>query len=81
MTSGVLAMSLYQEACKAGLQMDSHYSDLYLLRTPTAIRLCQEHAAHWSTFTSQIDGKPWLDVPFAYEPYWAAKQSRHHVIA
>jgi hypothetical protein len=74
-------MSLYKDAKAAGLEIDSHESDLYLKDTPEARALLAEHGKKgrrtyevdgWnvSTFTSQIDGARWLDIPFDYEPWY-----------
>jgi hypothetical protein len=69
--------NLYDEAERLGLEMDSHYSDLYLKCTEEAQALIQRHIkegrATPSTFVSQIDSRLWWDVPFAYLPYWRAR--------
>jgi len=65
--------TLYQSACKAGLAIDSHESDLYLKDCLEARRLVQNSRSAHSFFTNQIDGKRWIDVPFCYDPWWAAR--------
>lgn len=66
------AMSIYQQLKDAGIPIDNHESDLYCLKTPesAAIVRAWEHAGIVTTFISQIDGKVWYDLPFAYEPFW-----------
>ncbi len=71
-------MSLYSDLIAAGCEIDHHESDLYVKRTPEAVAIIHQHGKTvdgWNVqpFVSQIDGTPWLDIPFAYEPYWAAK--------
>ena len=76
--------TLYQDCIKLGLKIDSHESDLYIEDTPQARELLAKHAKRGkrtytvdgfnvAKFYSQIDGKPWLDVPFAYDPFWESK--------
>ena len=67
--------SLYDKAEEYGCTLDSHESDLYLLATPLAYQLVRESGRSWSTFVSQVDGKVWIDVPFAYLPWWRARQA------
>lgn len=69
-------MSLYTALRDAGVPLDSHESDLYALRTPEALAIVARYKWSCSTFTSQIDGKLWLDLPFAYEPWWDGKTTR-----
>lgn len=74
--------SLYQELRAAGIPTDHHESDLYVLDTPAARALIGKHGKKGSSFTSQIDGKRWLDVPFTYDPFWEKKRggSSHSTI-
>ena len=62
--------SLYKELIAAGIQTDHHESDLYVLDTLTARDIMKRYGKKGSSFTSQVDGKRWIDVPFAYEPFW-----------
>lgn len=66
-------MSLYRELKAAGCEVDSHYSDLYVKSTSEAWRILKANVsshARVSTFKNNIDGQVWIDVPFAFEPYW-----------
>lgn len=67
-------MSLYTDAVAKGLTLDSHESDLYVLATPEAVSLVKRHKWAHSAFVGN-DGKVWLDVPFAFDPWWEARQS------
>jgi hypothetical protein len=67
--------SLYQELIAAGIPTDSHESDLYVLNTPVARGLIAKHGKRGVVgFNSKVDGKRWLDVPFAYDPFWERKR-------
>jgi hypothetical protein len=66
--------TLYDDCLAAGLTIDHHESDLYILDSPAARKILVAHErwnASVSTFTSE--GKQWIDVPFEYAPFWAAK--------
>jgi hypothetical protein len=66
----------YKQLKALGVPMDSHESDLYVQATPEAVSIVK--ASGWSHmfFQSQIDGNTWIDVAFAYEPFWEKKQAR-----
>jgi hypothetical protein len=65
--------SLYKDLVRAGIPTDHHESDLYVLDTPAARETVKKYGYKFQTFTSNIDGKRWLDVSFAYEPFWEKK--------
>lgn len=67
--------SLFEEIERSGVPDSdiSHWnSDLYLRVTPetTAIIDGYEFKNQVSTFIDEIDGNPWYEVPFAYDPAW-----------
>jgi hypothetical protein len=72
-------MSLYEQMKAAGIPMDNHESDLYVLATPEARALVSRYRAadgrraRVSIFQSPLDGQPWLEVPFAFDPWWQAR--------
>lgn len=70
-------MELYNAIKQAGIEHDSHESDLYIpvSRETRSILETYPHRANIQTFRSQIDGKLWFDVPFAYLPFWTRKQA------
>jgi hypothetical protein len=61
--------------------ISSHYSDLYVRYTPEAKQIIDEYKREndlrgWglcSFFTNHIEGGTWIDVPFAFDPYWTNK--------
>lgn len=63
---------LWDEIVKQNIQHDHHESDLYLPVTPETARLVSQYDYHdrATTFVSQVDGKVWYDIPFAYDPFW-----------
>lgn len=71
-------MHIYDELKAAGVPLDSHESDLYAKATPAAQAIIDrwEHRANVRPFISQIDGSRWLDLPFAYKPFWDRKARR-----
>jgi len=65
-------MSIYTDLKQAGIEVEPRYSDLYIKDCPTARAILANHGrkvntALVSTFTSQIDGKQWLDCAFCYD--------------
>ena len=69
--------TIYEELKGAGIQLDSHESDLYALKTAESERIVKawDYCCNVTTFKSQIDGKIWYDIPFAYKPFWDSKLS------
>jgi hypothetical protein len=66
---------IYDTLKAAGCKLDHHESDLYVKATPEALALTAG-APNRSFFTSQIDGQRWIELPFMYKPFWAAKARR-----
>jgi hypothetical protein len=68
-------VSLYTDCVAAGLKIDSHESDLYIKDGYEARKLVVDNGkvTLMKEFVSEIDGKPWIEVPFAYDPYWEKK--------
>ena len=70
--------NLYQRLKEAGCELDSWQSDLHVKSTPEAREVIAQFEAEGGItnkegFTSQIDGARWIDLPFAYQPWWDAK--------
>ena len=62
--------SLYELLKAKGVPTDHHASDLYCLQTPESLSLVQQHSRLYSTFVDAIDKQMWLEIPFAYAPFW-----------
>lgn len=68
------APSVYQQLVAAGVELDSHESDLYALDTPAARAIVANSGRSWSRFISNRDGRAWLEVPFAFEAVTALRR-------
>jgi hypothetical protein len=71
--------TLYERLTAAGCEVSNHYSDLYASYTPEAAAIIDEWRKDhnltngWgmcSFFTNQVEGGRWVDIPFAFDPYW-----------
>ena len=70
-------MSLYTDLIEAGVEVSNHESDLYFPSTAVSRPILKRHPAEAglaSCFRSNIDGKTWIDVPFAFDPFWEKRQ-------
>lgn len=68
-------MSLYTELVEAGIDINSHESDLYFPVSKESTAILDRHPElTWSTFIHQATGISWYDVPFMYEPWWRERQ-------
>ena len=66
--------SIYLQMMEAEIPVDAHESDLYVPVTPTTTAILKQHEdAYYSTFVSELDGKPWYDVLGAYDPFWISR--------
>ena len=65
-------LSIYEQLKQANVKIDNHESDLYcpVNETTKAIIANYDHKSNVTTFKSNIDGKTWYDIPFAYAPWW-----------
>ncbi len=65
------ATTIYQQLRAAGVQLDSHESDLYARVTPASDRIVAgyEHRDNVRRFFGD-DGAVWYDIPFAFDPFW-----------
>jgi hypothetical protein len=66
-------MSLYSELLAAGLKLDSYRSDLYVRDCFDARQILERFPIEKSNarrFVSNLDGLLWIEVPFAYVPWW-----------
>lgn len=68
--------TLYAELIAAGVLVDNHESDLYCPDTP-AVReilarypISQANARGFSNQRPPNVGERWLDIPFAFLPWW-----------
>jgi hypothetical protein len=84
MTTETELGTLYDELKASGVTLDSHESDLYVKATPEATAILARHNVHERYFTNQQDGQRWIDIPFAFIPFWdkvanlSKKENKHH---
>lgn len=69
---------VYDAVKRLGIPHSSHYSDLYLPNTRQVHEILKAHGVKInghtaSYFRNQVDGGIWIDLPFAYLPYWDAR--------
>jgi len=72
------AKDLYAKLVEAGCDTNSWQSDLYVLKTPQALAVIEAFEAdggitNRSEFVSDRDGRRWIELPFAYSPWWEAR--------
>jgi len=65
-------MTTYDKLREAGCEIDSHESDLYVISTKKAHAILREDGQRGTYFISPKDRRLWIEVPFAYSPWWDA---------
>jgi hypothetical protein len=71
-------MTLYNELKEAGIPLSSHESDLYFKSTPESLAILEKYPLqrrNSTRFKNNLNGEIWMDVPFSYDPWWAARRS------
>lgn len=69
--TGANPAKLYASLVALGIPTDSHESDLYVKATAEARALILASGLKgFSYFNHQQTGEAWIDVPFAYAPFW-----------
>lgn len=71
-------LTLFDKIESAGVPHSHHYSDLYIPVNPVTRRLIAEYQYrdNVTQFVDNQTGEPWYDVPFAYIPFWEARQKQ-----
>lgn len=66
---------IFEQVKAAGIPYDSHETDLYIPvnEETRALLAGYKFKSNVTSFVSQIDGKRWFDIPFAYLPAWESK--------
>jgi len=67
--------NVYLQLKAAGVELDAHESDLYAEATPEALAIVKASGWSWTTFQRQPDGQTWIEVPFAFYPWWQQRTS------
>jgi hypothetical protein len=68
-------MTLYEDLDKLGAEIENHCSDLYVHFTPEVLKRVKASGLKFSLFTNLIDKRLWIEVPFAYDPWWDRRRS------
>lgn len=66
----------FEKIKEAGIPFDNHESDLYIPNTPEVRAILEQYPTKkeiTTPFIHQVKKEEWLEVPFAYLPYWEAK--------
>jgi len=69
-------MTLYETLRDAGIEMNNHYSDLYVEITEKSTAILNGfpiQKRNSTRFKSLLTGKLCYDVPFAYLPFWESQ--------
>ncbi len=78
-------MTLYETLKEAGAEIGSHCSDLQVKSTPKVESIVKQFCtppadgSYWhgyprpTRFNSRIDGALWIEVSFAFDPYWLTR--------
>jgi hypothetical protein len=72
--------TLYGELVAAGVEIANHESDLYVPDTAQVREILARYPiskANARPFRNQITKTVWLDIPFAFLPWWEARQNRN----
>jgi len=67
-------MTLYEELKSKGIKISSHASDLYCPCTNETVEIIKRHKHCSTRFINQVEGGVWIDVPFAYDPWWEVRR-------
>jgi hypothetical protein len=64
--------TIYERFVEADIRIDHHCSDLYVRNTPEAREILKRYPIHQNNSRGfkGTDGDSWIDVPFAYDPFW-----------
>ena len=54
------------------LEHTNHYSDLYVVDTEETRRIMAAYQQHGKAFLNQVTKTAYIDIPFAYQPFWDA---------
>lgn len=66
-------IDVYAQLLAASAEIDNHESDLYVKATPETCRIVRQSGWYATTFRSPVDGTPWIEIPFAYTPFWTRR--------
>lgn len=62
--------TLYQKCIELNIEVENHYSDLYIPVTEETKKLVKESGLKAQTFMNNINNKLYYDIFGAFDPYW-----------
>lgn len=65
--------TLYDECVARGIPIENHESDLYIPLNSETMELLKFYGCRGELFANQEDKTTWIDIPFAYLPWWRDK--------
>lgn len=68
--------SLFEDIIAEGIQHNNHYSDLYIPDNTQTRKILERHPDQKkvsAAFVNQVEGGLWIDIPFAYDPFWVER--------
>lgn len=68
--------TLYEEVVSRGIPHAHHESDLYIPDTQENRELVIRSGSSCTSFDNRVDGGRWLDIPFAYTPWWESRATK-----
>ena len=73
---------IFDQVVAAGIPHHHHATDLYIPvnRQTTALIAAYAFKSNVTTFTNQVEGGLWYDIPFAYLPAWEAKAKHSNAL-
>lgn len=77
--------TIYKALTAAGCTIDNWESDLYVEASETARSIVADWAASGrikmhSNFHCRRTNTQWIDIPFAYDPYWEEKAKMRQAV-
>ena len=66
--------TLYQAIVAAGIEHSNHESDLYVPATPEVGALMRQFGVTGRLFKDNLTKSQWVDIPFAYDPFFERKR-------
>jgi hypothetical protein len=79
-------LSVYEACVKAGVEIEHHYSDLYIPVNDVTRRIIGHFFSFAGssnlvgTFTHQIKNALYYNIAFAYQPYWDAVSDKNKAV-
>lgn len=60
----------YDDLIAAGIEVESHESDLYCKATSRSREILDNHKCTYTEFFCESEWCMWIEAPFQFMPYW-----------